>query len=113
MTQLKITQGTGFHLKFKNGVTLSVQIGGGSYSANYDHDIGRPTYEKLLPPSRRAEIAVWCASDNEMIKFSGGDTVAAYISIDDILKLITLLHDLPGTPDKPLVAEVLKEHIHD
>jgi len=55
----KITGSRGFHVTFKNGVTVSVQFGGGSYSDNHDSvDIGsEPQMRQLESPN--AEIAIW------------------------------------------------------
>ena len=56
----KITGGRGFHITFRNGVTISVQIGGGSYSDNHDEFelIGHEAERKMLSSST-AEIWAW------------------------------------------------------
>jgi hypothetical protein len=81
----KITFGKGFHVTFDNGWTVSVQIGGGNYCANYDEPIGglalNSAYE--LPPSATAEIAAW-GPDGNWHDF-GGDTVAGYKTPAEVL----------------------------
>ena len=80
-----ITGGKGFHVTFENGWTVSVQFGGGNYSANYDEPIGGrlldPKYK--LPPSATAEIAAW-PQDGPWYDF-GGDLVAGYKTPADVL----------------------------
>ena len=56
----KITGSRGFHISFPNGNTISVQIGGGSYSDNHDEIelIGHENEQKVLSSST-AEIWAW------------------------------------------------------
>mgnify|MGYP001577526200 CR=1 FL=1 len=60
MTGFAITGSKGFHITFKNGVTVSVQFGGGSYCQNHDNLglIGKEHELKVLE-SVNAEVAIW------------------------------------------------------
>ena len=102
MTQMRITDGKGVHFNLDNGWTLSVQIGGGNYSENYDFSNGDISYDNPLPPSSTAEIAIWNKSKEiEMINLpTGGDytnTVMRYVPVTQILELIPVLSALPNT----------------
>jgi len=57
---IEILRGCNFHIRFSNGVTVSILIGGGSYSDNHD-DIGLIGHEQELKhlSSFNAEIAAW------------------------------------------------------
>jgi len=57
---IEIIEGHNFHITFTNGVTVSLTIGGGSYSDNHDaiHLIGHERELKRLSSSN-AEIAAW------------------------------------------------------
>ena len=50
----RITHGQGFQLDFDNGVTVSVQFGGGNYCKNHDTDTGW----RDIMESPDAEVAV-------------------------------------------------------
>ena len=106
-TQLRLTSGRGFHLNFPNGVTLSVQIGAGNYGDNYNH----PFDDKgPLPPSGRAEIAIWPTS-GEMVTIDR-DSVAGYVPIENVLSMVPMLSALPNgataTQIEDCVAVALK-----
>jgi hypothetical protein len=98
--QLKITGGKGFHAIMSNGVTLSVQIGGGNYCDNFDEEIGA-TRERgfRLPPSFTAEVAIWVGNGG-MLELPEGDTVAGWVSVakvfDAIPRLAALQDPTPG-----------------
>lgn len=81
-----ITGQKGFHVTFDNGWTVSVQFGGGNYSANYNEPIGgsdlNPGYK--LPPSATAEIAAWPAEGRPWYDF-GDDIVAGYKTPAEVL----------------------------
>jgi len=88
----KITNGKGFHITFKNGYTVSVQLGYGNYCDNksYDELQSGETYSDAeimagKTGCNNAEIAIW-GPDKEMIEFPGwGDTVKGYCSPDEVL----------------------------
>lgn len=95
--ELSITRGQGFHLICNNGFTLSVQIGGGNYCANYDEPIGRQMDPKYrLPSSGTAEIAVFSQSGG-MMKFPSGDTVQGWVPIEGVFSFAALL--MAAEPD--------------
>jgi hypothetical protein len=71
----KITGKKGFHIKFENGYTVSVQFGPGNYCDNYDMEIGRDEENAGKEGSYTAECAVW-AEDGEMIDRWDGNTVS-------------------------------------
>ena len=59
------TMNKGFHIKFKNGVCVSVQFGPGNYCEHYivwnkdfETDIDAPKLEEQWE-SKNAEIAIW------------------------------------------------------
>lgn len=106
MTALKITNGKGIHLAFDNNLTLSVQIGGGNYCDNYNEEIGYE-HNKALPRSRTAEIAVWSPS-GDMVKI-GTDTVAGYVPIDTVLRLIPILQALPSNITDREISETMAD----
>ena len=57
---IKISRGCNFHITFENGVTVSVLIGGGSYSDNHDDiDLIELKQERQEFRSSNAEIAAW------------------------------------------------------
>ena len=89
----------GFHITFENGWTVSIQIGGGTYSGNYDAPI-TPGPGGKTPPSDTAEVAAWPAGGG-LIEMPGGDTVAGYQSPAEVL---ALLNDIAGRPSAPAEA---------
>jgi hypothetical protein len=95
MTEMRITDGKGVHFTFPNGLTISIQIGGGNYSENYNEPIGR-RHESgyVLPPSSTAEIAVW-GLDGNMLNIDG-DIVKGYVPVDRVLDFIEYLRSLPS-----------------
>jgi hypothetical protein len=56
--EFRITYSKGFHVRFENGVVVSVQFGGGNYCDNHDGEIGRENMKPTLASST-AEMAVW------------------------------------------------------
>ena len=75
MSKFKITQNSysnGFHITFKNGCTVNVQFGEGSYS-----DGGETT----------AEVAAW-DQDGNWIKLSDHDDIRRYCSPDEVLGIM-------------------------
>lgn len=106
MSTLKIMGGNGFHLTTPNGWTLSVQIGGGTYSANHDEPI-RSHSQVWGLPSRTAEIAAWHGPKGKLIEWDC-DTVAGYVPIRDVVFFIGFLNTLPD--DSVEGARILKEN---
>lgn len=96
MSQIRLTAGRGIHITHENGVTLSIQIGGGNYCDNYNEPISRPDYDKhyQLPPSSTAEIAVW-VDRGDMVNIDG-DQVKGYVPVKNVLRFNTFLSGLPN-----------------
>lgn len=93
MAQMRITDGKGVHFTFDNGVTISIQIGGGNYGENYNHPIGREGRDIPLPPSSTAEFACW---DRDGGWFDiDGDQVAGYVPVTKVLAFMDYLRSLP------------------
>jgi len=81
-----ITRGTGFHVTFANGWTVSVQWGPCTYSDN--HDSMEFDVDKRAPyKSTTAEVAVW-GPDGILIEQLDGDTVASYQTPADVLGVL-------------------------
>jgi hypothetical protein len=81
-----ITGSKGFHMKFSNGWKISVQWGPASYGDNYS-----APYRPIPDPceSNLAEVAVF-KPDGSWASINGSD-VAAYITADEVGKLIAQL----------------------
>lgn len=94
MASMRITDGKGVHFTFENGITISIQIGGGNYADNYDFPIGPMRHDNPLPPSGAAEIAVW-GSDGAWFDLDG-DQVAGYVRVEKVLDFIAYLRGLPN-----------------
>ena len=106
----KVTGGKGFHLTFKNGVTISTQFGGGNYCDNRDYPIVAMPYttesqrehESKTPVCPNAEIMIW-VKDGETItkeivnkvlgRDIGGDDVEGYIVIEEWVQIISYLQE--------------------
>lgn len=109
MAQMRITSGKGVHFTFDNGVVLSIQIGGGNYSDNYDEPIGaieRGERGYSLPASRTAEIAVWPEGERDLIDL-GGDIVRGYVPVSDVLRFSDFLRDLPAGLDGKALTQAV------
>lgn len=83
----KITDKKGFHIKFENGYTVSVQFGPGNYCDNYDMEIGRDEEKAGKNGSYNAECAVW-AEDGELIDRWDGSTVSNRSTAEEVLALL-------------------------
>lgn len=91
----KITGGSGFHITFENGWTVSVQFGPGTYTDNHDaidlladsgpRTVCAATGEK---GSSTAECAVW-GPDHKMREHGDwGDTVSNRSTPTEVLELL-------------------------
>lgn len=78
-----ITNGKGFHIKFANGWTVSIQWGGGNYCSNYGKSISQP-----VGPSDDAEIAAW---KGDIWYDFDGSNVSGNNSADDVAKFINII----------------------
>lgn len=95
MAKMRITDGKGVQFTFDNGLTISIQIGRGNYGDNYGYESYEITRDNPLPPSTRAEIAVWDAR-NEWLNFEH-DTVKGYVPVEDALRFTAFLQSLPDS----------------
>ena len=82
-----ITGKKGFHIKFENGYTVSVQFGPGNYCDNYELNIGYDDEKAGKEGSGDAECAV--LKDGELIDMPvWGDNVKGRMKPEDVLKLL-------------------------
>lgn len=82
----QITGDKGFHVRFPNGYTVSVQFGPGNYCDNHDKDFGKAPVGGWS--SRTAETAVW-GPDGTMLELKGEeDTVQGYRTPAQVLDLL-------------------------
>lgn len=95
MADMRITDGKGVHFTFNNGLTLSIQIGGGNYCDNYDFPIAPITRDKPLPSSTNAELALWNIR-HEWLKLSEHDDIRAYVPVADVVRFIAFVDALPS-----------------
>jgi hypothetical protein len=79
--------GKGFHIRFNNGWTVSVQFGAGNYCDHYGRfEISASWYRG---EARTAEIAAW---DIEGNNYSfGDDTVAGYRTPAEVLEFMNTI----------------------
>lgn len=82
-----ITKARGFHLKFSNGWTVSVQFGPGNYCDNYHLDFDEYStsgpLHKTVPPSATAEVAAW-DKDGNWHKFAGSGSITDEPQLDKL-----------------------------
>jgi hypothetical protein len=91
----KITSGKGFLITFKNGVTLSTQIGYYNYCDNYFSD--DKSFDKIQElvnkndwESKNCEIAIWDKDGNWLTDkiLNIGDDVCGYVELDEWLEIL-------------------------
>lgn len=92
----KITRGSGFHIRFENGYTVSVQFGPGNYAGNYNRD-----YDEQIQAgsdgSNTAECAVWELNGSLIPHESfNGDTVGAHKTPEEVLELLNWAASQPN-----------------
>jgi len=96
MAEMRITDAKGVHFTFDNGITISIQIGGGNYSDNYGEPISsRREIGYSLPSSKTAEIAAWDFQDN-WIQVGDNDDIRGYVPVSDVLSFVAFLNSLPS-----------------
>jgi len=78
---IKVNRNKGFHLEFKNGLTISVQFGSNNYCSNRTDEIVDETKQSITE-CENAEIAIWDA-DNKWFPFSD-DTRKGWIDADEV-----------------------------
>ena len=92
MARISITHGKGIHLKFNNGICMSIQFGAANYCEHYDARIGEEREHRFWE-SFDAELAVWDKDKNwydwEREKFvDDRKDVKGYVPINEVLDLI-------------------------
>lgn len=83
-----ITSGKGFHIRFANGVTVSVQFGAGNYGDHYDTPFENEKGPHHIWDSDTAEVAVWGSDDNWLENGKvcrPGDAVEGYQNPEQVL----------------------------
>ena len=89
-----ITSKKGFHIKFDNGYTVSIQFGPGNYCDNYDMRIGHDEEKAGADGSTTAECAVLSphkdGNRGNLIELPGcnGDTVTNRSNAKEVLELM-------------------------
>ena len=87
----KITGGAGFHIRFENGYTVSVQFGACTYSENHGYFSSDVDNAKLgASGSATAEVAVFKDGERGLLKVPefNGDTVGGYYTPAQVLALL-------------------------
>lgn len=86
----RTTQNKGFHMKFKNGLTISVQFGTGSYCSRRDMNASFQSERQMhTVESPDAEIAIWDKDNDKWFNF-GDDEVKPYCDTDEVASWIIL-----------------------
>lgn len=90
--RFRITDHKGFQLSFKNGLTISVQFGGGNYCSNKKIPIGSERHNSNLV-CLNAEIAIFPSSDqgwltNRFLPKKRGTDVVGWVEPDEVASLI-------------------------
>jgi hypothetical protein len=101
----------GCWVKFPNGWTLSIQWGGGMYGSNRDEQIGSHD----VPDAIEAEIAAWPSDHDGLVRWSDGDTVQGWCSMDRVQSVIDLIAEgkLMRDPDPESVEKVADDGWQD
>lgn len=95
----KITGNKGFHIKFENGVTVSVQFGAANYCEHYDGVLGsertKPSWESV-----DAEVAAWNSHgmwyNFETKEFGEGGNPIGRVDSTQLLKILNELSEKVG-----------------
>lgn len=86
----KITNGKGFHVIFKNGITVSVQFGKGNYCNNrYKPD------NPIEVACANAEIAMW-HEDGSYIECDTGYNYHGHLEPEEVLKYLVWAEAQPA-----------------
>jgi hypothetical protein len=99
----EITMNKGFHMKFANGFSVSVQWGLGNYCAN---KWGEGRFGEPVPACPDAEVAAFDPEGN-IINLATGDQVVGWLTADEVLTFMTAVAALSADniPNKLLIAE--------
>ena len=83
-----ITRGSGFHITFENGWTVSVQFGPGNYCQHRDRHIGDENATCGKEGSQTAEVAYWpSGGDLQRVK-ADSEIVSGYQTPKQVLALL-------------------------
>lgn len=98
----EITMNKGFHMKFANGFSVSVQWGVGNYCAN---KWGPGRFGDPVPACPDAEVAAF-DPDGNMIDLAIGDQVIGYLNTNQVLAFMNAVAELSAdnVPDQLLIA---------
>ena len=96
-----ICGGKGFHIRFDNGWTVSVQFGPGNYCDNYDMQIGRDDKKAGEQGSRNAECALIDPEGNLIHRNEWGDSVSSRSTPADVLALLNEAASKPNVSALP------------
>ena len=98
-----ITMNKGFHMKFDNGFSVSVQWGSGNYCSNRASSVrsGAP-----VPASTTAEVAAFDPTGNIIPLSEGDGFVMGWMSPDRVLAFMNTVSQLSAddAPDQLLIA---------
>ena len=78
------TENKGCQLTFKNGWTISIQWGGGTYSSNR---MGKPKDKLLFIESASAEIVIWDTNKNYFV-FGATQTCLGWLTTNEVAEWI-------------------------
>jgi hypothetical protein len=93
-----IHRGKGFHMKFANGYTVSVQFGVYNYCEHHSGPIDTLGKESLRVywTSQDAEIAAWGPDGNWYRPEGWADDVQGWQTPEDVLAFMNEVASLPG-----------------
>jgi len=94
----KITDHKGFHITFKNGITVSTQFGPGNYCENREMSYSKPK-ESMTLKSRNAEIAIFDSDGTWFTRFcpfikNGDDDVDGWVTPEKLLDVLRWSEEL-------------------
>jgi len=103
MAGFKVMGNHGFHVTFENGLTVSVQFGGGNYCANHnDFELLGHELERQIVESFDAEIAIWERGGQWITKeFKGNGDVLGWQSPSDVLEALNWAAKRSENEDSP------------
>lgn len=92
-----ICGGKGFHIRFENGWSVSVQFGPGNYCDNYDMKIGWDDEKAGQDGSSNAECALIDPDGNLVHREEWGDSVSNRSTPAEVLALLNEAASMPKT----------------
>jgi len=91
MSGFKITDHKGFHITFKNEITVSVQFGPGNYCENREMSYSKPK-EVMTLKSSNAEIAIFDSDGTWFTRFcpfiKDSDDVDGWVTPEKLLDVL-------------------------